>query len=133
MNLSYKSAIGTEVPQEPILRPLMFIVYMNGTCMCKCGKFFHFTLHADDLIIHSTLHLFVISEKKQWGINTESNIKSTKDLFDKLERSVGKSKFMVLEKDKWKSNHDHFISWSIANEFNMCQNSISLVSSWIKN
>ena len=88
---SNTSLIATGVPQGSILRPLLFIIFIND--FAQATKLFNFLIYADDSTLSSTLNTFNdnIHDQKLLKINEWLKI-------NKLSLNVVKSKYMIFQK-----------------------------------
>ena len=84
--------ISTGVPQESILGPLLFIIYIND--LCNASKLFKMIIYADDTTLYSTLEVFGNYISK--NLNLELTKVADWLKLNKLSINIKKSKSMVF-------------------------------------
>ena len=95
--------ICNEVPQESILGPLLFLVYINN--FPNTSKIFKFLMYAADTTLYCCLE-YIKSNNKEQILNDELQRVYSWLNANKLSLNVRKTKYMISRKYKNNDNGD---------------------------
>ena len=95
--------ICNEVPQESILGPLLFLVYINN--FPNTSKIFKLLMYADDTTLYCCLE-YIKSNNKEQILNDELQRVYSWLNANKLSLNVRKTKYMISRKYKNNDNGD---------------------------
>ena len=93
---SQQADVISGVPQESVLGPLLFVIYINDLAKCNYCPGSKLIMYADDIL----LHCYILCTEDYASLQTDLNTNDDWSSSNYLELNLSKCKYMILSRKK---------------------------------